>query len=76
MCPGRTRRFPTICMLLSSLFQESVSVILYTRNFTINVFLFQNVSITEQNVVINVLESSGLGKPEELIVDKSILNSV
>jgi len=36
--------------------------------------LLQSESITEQNVDINVLESGGLVKPEEMIVDKAILN--
>ena len=56
-------------MLLRSLFQERVS------NFAINVLLLQNATITEQNVAIKILESD-LAKPEELIVDKAILNSV
>ena len=47
-------------MLLSSLFQERVS------NFAINVLLLQNATITEQNMRVNILESSGLAKPEEL----------
>jgi hypothetical protein len=57
-------------MLLSSLFQELVG------NFAINVLLLQNASITEQNVAIKILESGALAKPEELIVDKAILNGV
>ena len=68
--PGLTRRVPTICVLFSSLFQERVS------NFAINVLLLQNATITEQNVAINILESGGLAKPEELIMDKAVLNSV
>jgi hypothetical protein len=60
----------TICVLLSSLFQERVS------NFAINVLLLQNATITEQNVAINILESGSLAKAEELIVYKAILNSV
>jgi len=68
--PGLTRRIPTICVLLSTLFQERVS------NFAINVLLLQNATITEQNVAINILESGSLAKAEELIVYKAILNSV
>ncbi len=41
-----------------------------------NVLLLQNASITEQNVAFNTLESGGLAKPEKLIVDKTILNSI
>ena len=70
MRPGLTSGIPAICMLLSSLFQERVS------NFAINVLLLQNTSTTEQNMTINIMESSGLAKSEELIVDKAILNSV
>ena len=70
VCPGLTRRVPTICVLLSTLFQERVS------NFAINVLLLQNASITEQNLGIKILESGGLAKPEELIIRKAILNSV
>jgi hypothetical protein len=36
----------------------------------------QNATITKQNMRINILESSGLAKPEELIMNKSFLNSV
>ena len=68
--PGLTRRDPTICVLLSSLFQERVS------NFAINMLLLQGASITEQNVAINILQSGGLAKPEKQIVDKAILNSI
>ena len=68
--PGLARRVPTICVLLSSLFQERVS------NFAINVLLLQNATITKQNMRINILESSGLAKPEELIVDNAVLDSV
>ena len=68
--PGLTRRVPTIFVLLSSPFQERVS------NFAINVLLLQNATITEQNVANKILESGGLAKPEELIMDKAVLNSV
>jgi hypothetical protein len=57
-------------VLLISLFQECVS------NFAINVLLLQNATITEQNVGVNILESGGLAKPEELIMYKAVLNSV
>jgi hypothetical protein len=50
--------------------QERVS------NFAIIVLLLQNATITEQNVAINILESGGLAKPEELIMYKAVLNSV
>ena len=68
--PGLTRRVPTICVLLSSFLQERIS------NFAINVLLLQNAKITEQNVAINILESGGLAKPEELMVDKAVLKIV
>ena len=70
VCPGLNRRVPTICVLLSSLFQERVS------NFAINMLLLQGASINEQNVAINILQSGGLAKPEKQIVDKAILNSI
>jgi hypothetical protein len=68
--PGLPRRVPTICVLLGALFQERVN------NFTVYMVLLQNATITKQNMRIIILESSGLAKPEELIVDKTILNSV
>jgi hypothetical protein len=68
--PSLTRRVPTTCMLLSALFQERVS------NFAIHMLLLQKASITEQNMRDNILESGGLAKPSELIVNKAILNSV
>ncbi len=69
VCPGLARRVATVCVLLGVLFQECVSY------FTVYMLLLQYATITEQNMRINILESSGLGKPEELIVDKAILNS-
>jgi hypothetical protein len=45
-------------------------------NFANNVLLLESTSMTEQNVVINIWESSGLAKSEELIEDKVILNRV
>jgi hypothetical protein len=68
--PDLARRVPTICVLLSSLFQERVS------NFAINVLLLENATITEQNMRVNILESGGLAKPEELIMYKAVLNNV
>jgi hypothetical protein len=38
--------------------------------------LLQDATITEQNVRIDILESSGLAKPEELMVDTAVLHSV
>jgi hypothetical protein len=70
VCPGLARHVPTICALLGALFQERVS------NFTVYMLLLQNATITEKNMSINILESSGLAKPQELIVNKAILNSV
>jgi hypothetical protein len=61
---------PTHLWLLSSFLQERVSI------FSINVLLLQNSTITEQNVTINILESGDLGKPEELIMYKVVLNNV
>jgi len=56
-------------MLLSALFQERVSY------FTVYMLLLQDATIIEQDMRIDILELSGLAKPEELIVDKAILNS-
>jgi hypothetical protein len=46
----------------STLFRESIS------NLTIYILMLQDAKITEQNMRINILESSGLPKPEELIM--------
>jgi hypothetical protein len=70
VCPDLTRRVPTICVLLTTLFQECIS------NFAIYMFLLQDATITEQNMRIHTLESSGLTKHEELIMYKVVLNSV
>ena len=70
VCPGLARRVPTICVLFSTLFQERVS------NLAVHMLLLQNATITEQNMRVSILESSGLAKPEELIMNKAILNSV
>jgi len=70
VCPGLARRVPTICVLLSALFQERVSY------FAVYMLLLQDATITEQNMRVNILESSGLAKSEELIMYKAILNSV
>jgi hypothetical protein len=40
------------------------------------VLLLQNATIIEQNVRVNILESGGLAKPEELIMYEAVLNSV
>jgi hypothetical protein len=40
------------------------------------VLLLQNATITEQDMGVNILESGGLAKPEELIMYKAVLNSV
>jgi hypothetical protein len=42
----------------------------------INMRLLQNATITEQNMRVSILESSGLAKPEELIINKTVLSSV
>ena len=70
VCPDLTRCVPTICVFLSSFFQERVS------NFAINVLMLQNAMITEQNVRVNILESGGLAKPEKMIMYKTILNRI
>jgi hypothetical protein len=70
VCPGLARRVPTINVLLSALFQERVSY------FAVYMLLLQYVTITKQNMRVNMLESSGLAKSEELIMYKAILNSV
>ena len=38
--------------------------------------LLQNATIMEQNTRVSVLESSGLAKPEELIMYQAVLNSL
>jgi hypothetical protein len=68
--PGFPRRVSTISVLLGAFFQERVSI------FTVYMMLLQYATITEQNMRINILESSGLAKPEELEVDNAILNDV
>jgi hypothetical protein len=70
VCPGLTRRVLTISVLLSSLFQARVS------NFAIYILMMQDATITEQNMRINILKSSGLAKPEDLIMYKAVLNNV
>jgi hypothetical protein len=70
VCPGLASRVPTICVLLSTRFQERVS------DFAIDTLLLLNATITEQNVRVSILESSGLAKPEELIMNEAVLNSV
>jgi hypothetical protein len=54
VCPALTRRVPTICVLLSTPFQESIS------NFATNMLFLQNATIMDQNMIVNILESSGL----------------
>jgi hypothetical protein len=65
VCPGLASCVPTICVLLSTLFQERVS------NFAMDMLLLQKAGITEQNARVSILESRGLAKPEELIMDKA-----
>jgi hypothetical protein len=57
-------------MLLCALFQERVSY------FTVYMLLLQDATISEQDMRIGVLESSSLAKPNQLIVDKAVLNSI
>jgi hypothetical protein len=38
--------------------------------------LLQNATITEQNMRVNILETRGLAKPEDLIMNKIVLNSL
>ncbi len=70
VCPGLARRIPTVCILLSALFQERVSY------FTVYMLLLQDATISEQDMRIGVLESSSLAKPNQLVVDKAVLNSI
>ena len=70
VCPGLVKRIQTICVLLSTPFQEDVN------NFVINILLPQDTTITEQNMRVSILELSGLAKPQELITNKAVLNSV
>ena len=44
--------------------------------FKVYMLLLQDATITEQDMRIDILESSNLAKPEELIVVKSVLNRV
>jgi hypothetical protein len=67
VCPVLTRRVPTICVLLSALFQERISY------FTVYMLLLQDTTIAKQNMRIKILESSGLSKPDELIMYKAVL---
>ena len=69
VCPGLARRVPTICVLFSTLFQER-------GNLAVHMLLLQNATITDQNMRVCILEVSGLAKPEELIMNKAVLNSV
>ena len=69
MCRDLDRSVPTICVLFRTLFQERVS------NFAINILQQQHVTFTEQNMRLGILESSGLAKPEDLIMNKTVLNS-
>jgi hypothetical protein len=68
--PGFAMRVPTICVLLSTLFQERVSY------FTVYMLLLQNTTITKHNMRINVLKPSGWTKSKKLEVDEGILNSI
>jgi hypothetical protein len=70
VCPGFAMRVPTICVLLSTLFQERISY------FTVYMLLLQNTTITKHNMRINILKPSGLAKSQKLEVDKAILNSI
>jgi hypothetical protein len=67
VCPVLTGRVPTICVLLSGLFQVRVSY------FTVYMLLLQDTTIAKQNMRIKTLESSGLAKPDELIMYKAVL---
>jgi hypothetical protein len=57
-----TSSVPTICVLLSTPFQECIS------NFGVYRLLLENTTITEKNMRVSLLESSVLGKPEEMIM--------
>jgi hypothetical protein len=57
-------------MLFCALFQERVSY------FTLYILLLQDATINEQDMRIGVLESSSLAKPNILVVDKVVLNSI
>ncbi len=63
-------RVPTISILLRTPFQERV---IY---FTVYILLLQNITITKNNMQINILKLSGLAKSQKLEVDKTILNSI
>ncbi len=69
-CPSLARRVPTASVLLVALFQERVS------NFTVYMLLLQNTTIIQHNMRIKKLESGGLAKSENLVVQKAILNSI
>jgi hypothetical protein len=70
VCPGLARRIPTVCMLLGALFQERVSY------FTVYMLLLQDATISEKDMRIGIFESSSLAKPNKLIMDKAVLNSI
>jgi hypothetical protein len=62
---------PSECCLVP-LFKNQVSV----RNFSVHMLLLPNTTITEQNMIVTILESSDLSKPEEMIMNKTVVNSV
>ena len=57
-------------MLLSALFQECVSYV------TVYMLLLQDTTIDEQDMRIGVLESNSLAKSNQLVVYKTVLNSI
>jgi hypothetical protein len=59
---GETKSLTWCFLLFSTPFQEDVN------NFVINILLPQDTTITEQNMRVSILESSGLEKPEEVII--------
>jgi hypothetical protein len=59
-----------ICVLFSTPSQECVS------NFAVYMLMFQNTTITKQNMRFSILESNDLEKPEDLIMKKTVLNRV
>jgi hypothetical protein len=67
VCPGFDMCVPSICVLLSTLFQERVSY------FTIYMMLLQK---TTSNMRINILKTSDLAKSKKLEVGKVILNNI
>ena len=79
VCPGLARRVPAVSVLLGALSQERVSnftVCMLLQNATIIKHNMRIYTIIKHNMRIYILESGGLAKCNNLIVDKAVLNSI